>query len=111
MHLFTKSRSIIDPTWWVKGDVLTSMPMAGRPASTSVRMSASPRCPALPVTRRAIAPRSSHGGRPASLANGSERQLDRQLHLPRVAHAGPEEAGEIEERGRGGRGAGVGVVY
>src|SRR5580692_7192688 len=50
-HCATKSRSMIDPTRCVNGELLMSRPIAARPAPCRVLMSASPRWPALPVTR------------------------------------------------------------
>lgn len=49
-HLRTTSRSVIDPTVWVNADVLMSSPIASSPSSGKVRIRASPRWPALPVT-------------------------------------------------------------
>ena len=43
-------------------DGLISTPNAGRPAARNVRMSPSPRCPALPVTRIVMAGKSSIEG-------------------------------------------------
>src|SRR3954468_15899652 len=50
----TKSGSTIEPTASVKGDAFRSMPRAGEPRPRSVRRRASPRWPALPVTRIVI---------------------------------------------------------
>ena len=52
----TKSRSTIEPAMSVNGDGSRSMPRAASPRAASSRISASPRCPALPVTRIMIAP-------------------------------------------------------
>src|SRR5499433_507508 len=51
MHRATRSRSQMEPTQSVKGEGLRSTPRASRPSACRVRMSASPRWPALPVTR------------------------------------------------------------
>ena len=53
---------------------------------------------------------SRHENRHCVVIFSSERQLDRQLHLPRVADAGPEESVEIEKRRRRERVDVVGVV-
>src|SRR5215472_17522814 len=47
----TVPRSAIDPTTSVYGEASRSTPTVSRPASRRTRTSASPRCPALPVTR------------------------------------------------------------
>src|SRR5260370_24077065 len=47
----TKSRSVIEPTRSVKGDGLRSTPSTGRCCARNALTRASPRCPALPVTR------------------------------------------------------------
>src|SRR5215475_8570805 len=51
MHRAMRSRSQMEPTLLVKGEGLMSTPRASRPSACRVRMSASPRWPALPVTR------------------------------------------------------------
>src|SRR5215468_3949285 len=51
MPCLTSSRSQMEPTQSVKGDGLRSRPRASRCSARKVRMSASPRWPALPVTR------------------------------------------------------------
>jgi hypothetical protein len=47
----TTSRSATDPTTDVNGDAFTSSPTTSRPCADNTRTSASPRWPALPVTR------------------------------------------------------------
>src|SRR5262249_28761874 len=47
----TVARSVIEPTTVVNGEASTSRPTTSRPLARSTRTSASPRCPALPVTR------------------------------------------------------------
>src|SRR5690242_4967756 len=47
----TVSRSAMEPTVVVNGEGSRSRPTTSRPAARSTRISASPRCPALPVTR------------------------------------------------------------
>src|SRR5262249_48504932 len=47
----TVSRSAMEPTVVVNGEGSRSRPTTSRPAACSTRTSASPRCPALPVTR------------------------------------------------------------
>src|SRR5262249_22449280 len=47
----TVARSVIDPTTVVNGDAITSRPVTSCPRARRTRTSASPRCPALPVTR------------------------------------------------------------
>jgi hypothetical protein len=54
MHRATQARSAIEPTSLVNGPGMTSRPTAARPDARSVRISASPRCPELPVTRTVI---------------------------------------------------------
>src|SRR5688572_30658140 len=46
----TTPRSAIDPRMWVNGESRTSTPTASTCLARSVRISASPRWPALPVT-------------------------------------------------------------
>ena len=46
-----KARSVIEPTRVVNGEASTSIPTAARRCAAKVRISASPRWPALPVTR------------------------------------------------------------
>src|SRR5215831_3466208 len=50
-QLRTVSRSAMEPTVVVNGEGSRSRPTTSRPAARSTRTSASPRCPALPVTR------------------------------------------------------------
>src|SRR6187402_1426830 len=50
----TKASSAIEPTWFVNGEALISMPRTSRPSARRRRTIASPRCPALPVTRTLI---------------------------------------------------------
>src|SRR5438105_1597294 len=50
----TKARSAIEPTRSVNGDGLRSSPRAGFCSVRNVRISASPRWPALPVTSTVI---------------------------------------------------------
>src|ERR1700754_977032 len=50
----TKASSAIEPTRSVKGDALISRPRASCPSARRRRISASPRWPALPVTRMVI---------------------------------------------------------
>src|SRR5262249_33188323 len=50
-HRRTKPRSATEPTWPVNGDGAMSTPTTSWLVFRSVRTSASPRCPALPVTR------------------------------------------------------------
>src|SRR6516165_5632037 len=47
----TVARSVIDPTTVVNGEASTSRPVTSCPRARRTRTSASPRCPALPVTR------------------------------------------------------------
>src|SRR5690242_21704297 len=47
----TVERSVIDPTTVVNGDGSMSRPVTSCPRARRTRTSASPRCPALPVTR------------------------------------------------------------
>src|SRR5918992_3125015 len=47
----TQSRSAIEPTTLVYGDSSASSPTTSSPSAPRTRTSASPRCPALPVTR------------------------------------------------------------
>src|SRR3954464_10760652 len=54
----TKASSVIEPTWSVNAETLMSMPRTERPSERSRRTMASPRCPALPVTRTLIGSRS-----------------------------------------------------
>src|SRR5579872_497792 len=51
----TNSGSVIEPTRVVNGEASRSSPRAGRPAACRLRISASPRCPALPVIRIVMA--------------------------------------------------------
>src|SRR5690242_13176889 len=51
----TKPGSVIEPTWSVNSDFFKSTPCTGEPRARSVRRMASPRWPALPVTRIVIA--------------------------------------------------------
>src|SRR6266540_638799 len=53
-HRLTKSRSLMDPTLFVKSDDLMSRPMASCFVFLKVRTSASPKCPLLPVTKTFI---------------------------------------------------------
>src|SRR5689334_13786973 len=47
----TVARSAMEPTVVVNGEAIRSSPTTSRPVARSTRTSASPRCPALPVTR------------------------------------------------------------
>ena len=47
----TVTRSAMEPTVVVNGEASRSRPTTSRPRARSTRTSASPRCPALPVTR------------------------------------------------------------
>src|SRR6266566_8970628 len=49
MHCLTNPRSTMDPTSCVNGEVLMSSPIAWCSEFCNVRISASPKCPALPV--------------------------------------------------------------
>src|SRR5216684_2459190 len=51
MHCLTILRSVIDPTRRVNGELLMSRPIASWSDRSRVRISASPKWPALPVTR------------------------------------------------------------
>src|SRR5690242_10282153 len=51
----TNALSKIEPTRSVNGELLRSRPTAGTPFRRKVLSSASPKCPALPVTRTAMA--------------------------------------------------------
>src|SRR3954469_16259400 len=60
----TAARSVIDATTSVCAEGSRSSPTVSRPSPRRVRTSASPRCPALPVTRTRIRPRP--GSRPSA---------------------------------------------
>src|SRR5207344_1465652 len=60
MHCRTALRSVIDARWPVKGEAVRSRPTTSQPVFRSVRTSASPRCPALPVTSTRTGPLRSH---------------------------------------------------
>ena len=51
MQFLTKGRSMSDPTRCVNGELSRSRPNASCSEHCTVRINASPRCPALPVTR------------------------------------------------------------
>lgn len=55
----TTPRSTIEPTTLVNGEGLMSSPRASSPRASSRRISASPKWPALPVTRTVMAPDSA----------------------------------------------------
>src|SRR5260221_1368936 len=63
MHSRMKVRSQMDPRRSVNGDSLMSIPRALLPAVRRVRIKASPRWPALPVTRMVMLQDRGGGGR------------------------------------------------
>src|SRR5262245_20298938 len=89
MHRATRSRSQMEPTQSVKGEGLMSTPRAYRPSARRLRMSASPRSPALPVTRIIVS---------------GTRELRRRLHrVARRAEGGRdlvEDGGVVDGGGR-----------
>jgi len=61
MQSRTKARSVMVPVRSVKAEEAMSMPRASCEVARSVRIRASPRCPALPVIRMVMAARLSPG--------------------------------------------------
>src|SRR4030095_2530434 len=75
MHRLTNARSATDPTAVVNADDLRSMPIGSSPAARSTRISASPRCPAVPVMR-------------SDMRSGSGALRQMQEHAARAADDG-----------------------
>ncbi len=83
----TKPRSPIVPTASVNGEGLRSSPRASSPRARSRRISASPRWPALPVTRTVMAPDSAVARReqiPARRSRATPSAIDFDESVPQT---------------------------
>ena len=81
MQRATQARSAIDPTSSVNGPATMSSPTASRPASRSVRISASPRCPELPVTRTVMLAPTLYVEGISKPCEGKSKSLGRKIQI------------------------------